>query len=170
MYSHQDLLELLNKQRNLYEKDIKHWQSALESSTSMIQEVGTFILDISTKLYSTPLFCLEYTVILNGLSWPKTISQIMKINNNFGSWEIKSDKSNLSWNPNEDLNIKDQWWGDATHWHSWKFNAFYVIHAHIYAKGLLKSNWYSSLLFQWSDNSGYQADDNVVLHFTFYAI
>ena len=38
----------------------------------------------------------------------------MKINNNLGSWEIKSDKSNLSWNPNEDLNIKDQWWGDAS--------------------------------------------------------
>ena len=58
MYSHQDLLELLNKQRNLYEKDIKHWQSALESSTSMIQEVGKFNLDISTKLYS--IHCLEH--------------------------------------------------------------------------------------------------------------
>jgi len=39
LYTHQDLLEILNKQKYLYEKDINHWKSTLESSSKLIQEV-----------------------------------------------------------------------------------------------------------------------------------
>lgn len=39
VYSHQDLLDILNKQKFLYEKDMNHWKSTLESSASLIEKV-----------------------------------------------------------------------------------------------------------------------------------
>lgn len=45
MYDQHDLLELLNRQKQLYDRDILKWQNAFEMTTTLIQQVRVTQID-----------------------------------------------------------------------------------------------------------------------------
>ncbi|XP_067928922.1 protein Aster-A-like isoform X2 [Watersipora subatra] len=49
MYTHQELVDLLNKQKFLYEKDMNHWRETLESSTKLIYQLEESIEEIKLR-------------------------------------------------------------------------------------------------------------------------
>ena len=55
MYGHQELLDLLNKQKFLYDKDMTHWKVTLESSTKLLKQVCTLFNDL---YFILDVFCM----------------------------------------------------------------------------------------------------------------